>query len=252
MARIERKFCATAEIRAEAAASDGLVSGYASTFEAPEDHDWYGDVIAPGAFADTLAERGPASEDPSIVMLWEHSSPFGVPTKMIEDDRGLYTEGRPSATTENSDRMIYISDRVVRGLSIGFRPLAVEELDVQTRWGYPVRRILKADLVEYSPTYSPANPFAQIDPAKSYDWRRQDDGMWVPTGERTRTVVGVKAGKVLSAKNLKLVTEARDALDGLIAAATEDDDSKSASDALREFDRQLAGLCMDRQISDLG
>jgi len=235
MAKLERKV-GRIEIKAEAA-KGGIVAGWPTTFEPPERHDWYGDIIDRHALDKTIAAKGPDSDDPSIVMLWEHGSPFGVPTLMTLSDDGMYAEGRPSDTTENKDRLVYIADRVIRGLSIGFRTISAEEVDYETPWGSPVRRITELDLIEYSPVYSPANPFAQIDPSKSYDWKRSDDGMWLPTGEKSpRTVVAVKAGKVLSAKNLALVESAIDALTALRdAATTEDDKSGSAYPILEQI-----------------
>lgn len=72
-------------------------SGYGAVFG---NMDSYGDVIAPGAFADTLAEarktdRWPAmlSQHGAMGLTSEDLTPVGVWTDMAEDGHGLKMTG---------------------------------------------------------------------------------------------------------------------------------------------------------------
>src|SRR5690606_17852466 len=68
--------------------SQGRFSGYASLFG---EVDLGKDAIAPGAFAKSLARRGPAG----VRMLFQHdpAEPLGRWRTIREDERGLYVEG---------------------------------------------------------------------------------------------------------------------------------------------------------------
>ena len=61
------------EAKAEGAA--GIVSGYASTFGGMPDS--YGDVIAVGAFADSLKQHKAANTRPALLWSHDQSSPIG-------------------------------------------------------------------------------------------------------------------------------------------------------------------------------
>jgi len=68
---------------------DGSFEGYASLFHK---EDMSRDVVLPGAFAESLAQRGPAGGK----MLFQHDAnqPIGVWSALKEDARGLYAQGR--------------------------------------------------------------------------------------------------------------------------------------------------------------
>lgn len=173
MAAFEKKACYVTLNKDKI--DEGIIEGYGSTFEEPENHDWYGDVIDPEAFDEDLEERGD-----EVVMLWQHKDPFGMPLELKVDKRGLYLVGKASDTAENQDRLTYIKDGVVRGLSIGYYPLEVLYVKdgPRTPWGAPVRRILRARLIEISAVTNPANPHARIEGVKS--WRQLESGVWAP------------------------------------------------------------------------
>ena len=65
--------------------ADGTFAGYASLFGVA---DLGRDVVAPGAFAQSLARRGAAG----VRMLWQHdpAEPIGVWLSLAEDRRGLH------------------------------------------------------------------------------------------------------------------------------------------------------------------
>ena len=150
-------------IKAEGDSGRGrVIAGIGSTFEAPEEHDAHGDIIAPGAFDDAIREALEGKR--RIKMLNSHGAPIGLWSEFKAADQGLVVAGKVSKTTEGDDVLELVSDKVIDGLSIGF-PVAgsrFEELDVFTPWGAPVRRWTKVNLREISPTAFPSNHNAQI------------------------------------------------------------------------------------------
>lgn len=95
----------------------GTFEGYGSTFGVI---DLGGDIVVKGAYAKTLAERGPKG----IKLLWAHDSsqPIGVWEELREDDVGLYCRGR-IITEIAKGQEVYTLMRagVVDGLSIGYQ-----------------------------------------------------------------------------------------------------------------------------------
>ncbi len=97
----------------------GEFSGYASLFHV---RDGGGDIILPGAFAASLARRGPRG----VRMLWQHdpARPLGVWLAMREDERGLFVHGRLAlATATGREAAELMRMGALDGLSIGFRTI---------------------------------------------------------------------------------------------------------------------------------
>jgi len=95
------------------------VEGYASLFWTRDLND---DVTASGAFAESLAKRGPGG----VKMLCQHEGerPIGVWDAVVEDARGLYVRGRIlEATPEARMCAALVRAGAMDGLSIGFRAL---------------------------------------------------------------------------------------------------------------------------------
>lgn len=91
--------------------------GYASLFGVP---DSSGDVVAPGAFAQSLRTRGVAR----VRLLYQHFAhePIGVWQEIREDSTGLYVKGRLLTDLERGrDVLALIREGALDGLSIGFR-----------------------------------------------------------------------------------------------------------------------------------
>ena len=134
----------------------GMFSGYGSVFGV---EDWYQDIVAPGAFARSLAERGLPK------MLWQHDStrPCGVWTKAAEDAKGLFLEGKLSlGATDGRDAYALLKDGALDGLSIGFVTRRAEYDEEKE-----TRTLLDVDLWEVSPVTFPANEEALIDAVKA-------------------------------------------------------------------------------------
>lgn len=187
----------------------GQFKGYASVFG---NVDSYRDVLELGAFRKTLQEHGHR-----VKVLWQHDpyTPIGRPVKMEEDDRGLYVEAKVSETTAGRDALILLRDGVINELSIGYSAVK-EAWDADAK----VRRLTEVKLWEFSPVTWAANDLALIAGVKNLD--DLDPALLVAE----QLIRDVKAGRVLSEKNLSLVRNAIEALQALEAAA-EPNDGKS-------------------------
>ena len=160
---------------------DGTFSGYASLFGA---EDMGHDVVLPGAFRDSLSQRGAAG----IKMLFQHNpaEPIGVWEQLKEDARGLYAKGRLMLDVARArETLALMRAGALDGLSIGFRAI-VGTRDAKTG----IRRLAKVDLWEISIVTFPllpdarvahvkARPFAQRAPTeREFErWLTQDAGL---------------------------------------------------------------------------
>lgn len=140
---------------------DGTFSGYGSVFG---NVDSYNEIVAPGAFADSLAAIK-ASGDP-LPALWQHrqDEPIGGYDLLQEDDIGLKVEGwlLTGQVVRATEAHALMKRRVVKGLSIGYYVLA-DSWDEKSR----IRTLTKLDLREISIVTFPANELAQVDAVKS-------------------------------------------------------------------------------------
>jgi HK97 family phage prohead protease len=147
--------------KADAINEDGTFTGYASVFGTV---DSYNEVVAPGAFVDSLKEIA-ASGDP-LPALWQHRSgtPIGGYKTLKEDAKGLFAEGwlLKDDVVQAREAFALMKARVVKGMSIGYYVL---ESSYNEKTG--IRTLTKLELVEISIVTFPANPDAQIDAIKS-------------------------------------------------------------------------------------
>lgn len=156
----ERKY---AGLALETVELDGSFSGYASLFGVP---DLGRDVIEKGAFARSLARRGVSG----VRMLYQHdpAEPIGVWTKLQEDARGLYVEGRLAKGVKRAREVLdLMREQALDGLSIGFRTVKARS---EAKSG--LRRILEADLWEISVVTFPMLPGARIASVKAAGAKR--------------------------------------------------------------------------------
>lgn len=138
---------------------EGIFDGYASTFNGPPDS--YGDVVAPGAFAASLAAHEKRGSKPALLWAHDMGQPVGVPQLLKETDRGLQLRGKLAMQTPRAREAIELMQMGALGLSIGYRTLDDEALPGGGR-------LLKSvELVEISLVSVPANPDARITEVKS-------------------------------------------------------------------------------------
>lgn len=153
----------------------GLVSGYASLFGNPA--DTVRDIVAPGAFAGSIARRLPE-------MLLEHKGdPVGEWIDVVEDEIGLRVTGRFDLTSP-AGRSAYEAVAAGRmdGLSIGY-------LATKSDRSGGVRTLREVDLAEISIVRRPASSRARILSVKS-----QENSMdALDTNETTQVDDAIKA-----------------------------------------------------------
>ncbi|WP_262620805.1 HK97 family phage prohead protease [Agrobacterium pusense] len=139
----------------------GEIEGYGSTFGGEPDS--YGDVIAPGAYSDSLAAHKSAGTMPK--MFWQHDSrePIGKWFEAKEDGKGLFLRGKLNMGVQRA-REAYelLKERDIDGLSIGYR---IKEYSVDTDTG--VWTLEKIDLREVSIVSIGANDNATIASVKA-------------------------------------------------------------------------------------
>lgn len=154
------------------AAASGEISGYASTFGGEPDS--YGDIIAPGAYALSLADLRQRGEAP--LMLWAHdrAAPIGRWLDIVEDSKGLRVRGQLNLdTTRGKDAHAHIKAGDVSGLSIGYSipPGGVTYNNDGTQ------TLKTIDLKEVSVVAIPAARSARITGVKSLGSQRELQGL---------------------------------------------------------------------------
>ena len=143
--------------------ADGSFSGYASVFGKP---DLAGDIILPGAFARSIAQRGVAG----IKLLFQHdpSEPIGAWIAIREDDTGLLVRGRLLPEVNRAREVLALMRAgVLDGLSIGFRTVRARAGQAVANTSHAVRQLLEVDLWEISVVTFPMLPEARIGQVKA-------------------------------------------------------------------------------------
>lgn len=147
-----------------------LVKGYASVFNVVDHH---GDLIEKGAFAGTIKRKFDDQPEgrSKIKFMSGHIHPVGLPTKILEDEKGLYVENRVSKTEKGDELLELVRDNVMDEMSIGFKSLQVLRVDRESEEAAGrenLRRILKEiELYETSGVIWGANDKTSIEAMKS-------------------------------------------------------------------------------------
>jgi HK97 family phage prohead protease len=152
--------------------SEMMFSGHAAVFN---NVDMGGDMIAPGAFADTIKEAKTTGNWPAMLLQHgggflgtaEDQTPIGVWTDLKEDDKGLFVEGKLAPTARGRDiyQLLKMQPRpAMSGMSIGYVP---KEWAMRAQAHEPRRTLKKVHLFEASLVTRPMNPRAQVANVKS-------------------------------------------------------------------------------------
>lgn len=143
------------------AAEAGKFTGYGSVFGVV---DSYNEIVAPGAFAESLAEI--EKKGRPVPVLWQHRSgePIGIYKSLREDDTGLAVEGLLAIdkVPRADEAYALLQMGAVSGLSIGYF-VREDSFDQKTK----VRTLKRLDLVEVSLVTFPANDDARVDTIKA-------------------------------------------------------------------------------------
>lgn len=148
----------------------GRFSGYGSVASVI---DSGGDMILPGAFKASLDRMKSEGRMPSMYAqhgpaLGADPRPIGVWTSVVEDEKGLYLEGKLIGLETETGKYNYalMKEGAMTGLSIGYR---AKKVDYGKKPGEPKRTIKEADLFEVSVVDQPMNTYARVSSLKSIE-----------------------------------------------------------------------------------
>lgn len=139
----------------------GEFEGYGSTFGG--EPDAYGDVIADGAYSESLANHKAKGTMPKL--FWQHNSdePIGKWLEATEDDHGLLLRGKLNMEVQRGrEAHALLKAKDIDGLSIGYR---IKEYSVDTETH--VWTLQKLDLIEISVVSVGANENAVVQSVKA-------------------------------------------------------------------------------------
>lgn len=147
--------------------NEGTVEGYAATFDRIPDS--YGDVIAAGAFADTLKAWEETGKP--IPLLYGHNTDdpklnIGRVVEAREDDHGLFVRCEFDADNETAQ---YVRKLVKEGRlwQFSFAYSVLDGAQVELDGGNQAYELRKLDLFEVSLVQIPANQRAVVTDVKS-------------------------------------------------------------------------------------
>ncbi|WNM72792.1 capsid maturation protease [Arthrobacter phage RedFox] len=205
-----------ARIQLKAGPGDGLEEGqfeaYASVFG---NVDSYGDVVQPGAFAETLKEWEESGNLLPVLFGHNMSDPeynIGHVLDAVEDEKGLRVRAQLDLETPKG----LATYRLLKGRRISQMSFAYDVLD--GTWGekdgLEVYELRKLKLYEVSVVPIGANQETEVLAVKA--------AAAVLAG-------GVKEGRVISAKNLDALRSAHEAIGAVLASAEPVEDQEKAN-----------------------
>lgn len=243
---------------------EGTFEAYASVFG---NVDSYGEIVDKGAFVEWLGQYFDNGIGRYPKCVWNHNwdEPLAKTLECREDDRGLYVKGKFVLEVQRAKEIFALmKEGVITDFSFGFRVLE-DKVDPTTN----LRHLTKIAIYEYSPVLVGANNQATLLGVKSAEAiaaEEKEEEIDVPVapaadapaapkpegdepeggapgggdtpalGEEGDDAKGIKAGRVLSAKNRGLIQSAvegmRNATDALEALlqATEDEEAGISSE----------------------
>lgn len=169
---LDRMECGLIELKFDAANEKEMVfEGYGAVFG---NIDSYGDVIAKGAFKETIREAKASGQWPAMLsqhggfgLSSEDMTPIGIWTDMEEDEKGLFMKGKLAPTARGTEMYTLMKMQprpAISGLSIGYIPI---KWKMRSSPDEPRRTLEQVKLIETSPVTFPANPKARVQSAKN-------------------------------------------------------------------------------------
>jgi len=140
----------------KAVTEEGTFEGYAAIFGKP---DALGEVIAKGAFNQTLAREGKFRP-----LLWYHDArnPLGI-VELEVDEKGLKVKGEFDLNVQAAkEKHSLMKKKVIKGLSFGFNT-------IKDIWDGTTRILKEIKLFEISPVTFYAHPDALVTAVKQWD-----------------------------------------------------------------------------------
>ena len=184
--------------------SDGqtmVVEAYASTFG---NIDSSRDIVEKGSFTKTLQEN-----KKRIKTLFNHdwNQIIGKPLEMQEDSKGLYTKTQFVSTVKSEEVYVLVKENIVNELSIGY-DIVKSDYDKINK----INHLRELKLYEYSFVTFAMNQDAQVTDVKFDNLLKE-----------------IKAGRVLSDKNINSIRDAIAALTALLESSTPNQPSNTDS-----------------------
>ncbi|QDP45023.1 capsid maturation protease [Microbacterium Phage DirtyBubble] len=209
--------------------AEGEFTAYVSTWT--REPDSYGDVVAKGAFAESIAEW--ESKDSVMPILFGHDlvDPFsnlGYAKSMVEDDHGLLVHAALDLENPKA-KQVYrmLKGRRINQMSFAYDTLESGDVEVPKAGGdgkVVARELRKLRIHEASVVPFGANSDTEVLAVKAI-----------------QESLGLKAGRTISAKNLESLETAYAALGDVIAAAKNsnpDNDDEASSGKSEEDEAQ--------------
>ncbi len=144
---------------------NGTISGYFSTYDRIPDS--YGDVIAPGAFADTIKARVESGHP--FPLCWNHDLDQIIgsvdPNEIKDDEHGVHFTGKFFDTPLAQEKREIVKSGVVYQFSFAYD--VKDSASVTLEDGTKANELRKLDLFEISVVPIPANPRAEMTEVKS-------------------------------------------------------------------------------------
>lgn len=213
------------DLSVKAAGAEGRFTGHGSVFG---EVDSYGEVVAPGAFTESLGEI--AAKNRKVPVLWQHRTdePIGVYERLAEDSTGLDLDGRllVKSVARAAEAYALMEAGAVTGASIGYR---VRESTRDEQTG--IVTLTKLELLEVSIVTFPANDLARVDAVKM---KLAHGGLpTLPEFETLLRDAGFSKRKaaVIANRGLKHLLDGRDAR----STATNDGGASALISQLRGF-----------------
>ena len=166
------------------------VEGYAAAFG---NVDLGSDMIHPGAFAKTLAERGN-----KVRFLWQHDQhePIGRPIEMHEDTAGLFIKAIISDTARGRDALALLRDQAISGLSIGYDAMKGGTDYSKSEGGETIRNLRELRLWEFSLVSMPMNEMATVTALKTEDAPPEKSEVDITLGRKQTLVETLRAALI--------------------------------------------------------
>jgi len=181
----------------------GVISGYFATYDRIPDS--YGDVIAPGAFTETLEKRKESGHP--FPLCWNHDLNqiigFVDPNDIEDTDKGpLMKEASFFNNQLAQEKRELVKSGVIYQFSFAYDVLEAGPVELED--GVKANELRKLDLFEISIVPIPANPRAEV--------------------------TDIKAGRRNSKKDADAIREAITLLQGVLGELEEADDPEDGED----------------------
>ncbi len=202
------------EVKADEA---GTITGYFSTYD--REPDSYGDVIAPGAFEDTIKARKESGHP--FPLCWNHDLDQiigSVDPEAIEDtEKGPLMTASFFDTPLAQEKRAIVKSGVVYQFSFAYDVLEAGPVELED--GRKANELRKLDLFEVSIVPIPANQNAVMTEVKSEE------------PEKKAEKPEVKAGRRNSQKDADAIREAITLLQGVLGELEEADEPNGEDEA---------------------